>query len=82
MEKPTPILSDKNQFPTEEVIYAHLGAARLLWQELFDYIHTNHPDLSEELRRHDRGFNLIKKQPRIFGKNVNGTSRQRGCIVS
>ena len=28
-------LSDRNQFPTEEVIYSHLGATKPLWISFF-----------------------------------------------
>jgi hypothetical protein len=80
MEKPTPILSDKNQFPTEEIIYTHLGAALPMWQELFDYIHTNHPDLSEEWRYYNDGkswlFKITRKAKTVCWVSVyKGTFR-------
>jgi hypothetical protein len=41
-----PILTDKNQYPTEEIIFSHIGKSKLFWQSIFEYIHTNHPDFS------------------------------------
>ena len=59
-----PILSDTNQFPTEEIIFSHIGKSKTLWQSLFDFIHTNHPDISEEWRYYNDGKSWLMKVTR------------------
>ena len=72
MEKP--VLSDKTQFPTEEVIYSHIGKLKPLWLSLFDSIHTDHPDFSEEWRYYNDGkswlLKVTKKSKTIFWLSV------------
>jgi hypothetical protein len=64
------ILSDKNIFPTEEVIYSHIGKKKKLWESLFDYIHSNHPEISEQWRYYNDGktwlLKVTKKTKTIF----------------
>ena len=38
------ILTDKNQFPTEEIIFSHIGKSKIFWKSIFKYIHTTYPD--------------------------------------
>jgi hypothetical protein len=68
MEKP--ILTDKDQFPTEELIFSHLGKNKALWCTFFDYIHSNYPDLAEEWRYYNDGkswlMKVTKKTKTIF----------------
>lgn len=59
MEKP--ILTDKNQFPTEEIIYSHIGKSKVLWQSVFEFIHTNHPDFIEQWRYYNDGKSWLLK---------------------
>jgi hypothetical protein len=58
------VLTDKRQFPTEEIIFAHLGKSKVFWLSLFEYIHTNHPDLSEEWRYYNDGKSWLLKVKR------------------
>jgi len=44
------LLSDKDQFPTEDIIFSHIGKYRTLWISFFDYLHAEHPDYTEEWR--------------------------------
>jgi hypothetical protein len=60
----TPILIDKNQFPTEEIIYSHIGKTKPLWNSVFNFIHTNHPDISEEWRYYNDGKSWLLKVTR------------------
>ena len=62
MEKP--ILTDKDLFPTEKVIFSHIGKSKTLWQSLFEYIHTNHPDISEQWRYYNDGKSWLLKVTR------------------
>lgn len=58
------VLSDKNQFPTEEVIFSHIGKSRSLWTQLFTYIHAEHPDFQEEWRYYNDGKSWLLKVTR------------------
>jgi hypothetical protein len=56
-----PILRDKDQFPTEEVIFSHIGRSRLLWKLLFDRMRRDHPDFTEEWRYYNDGKSWLLK---------------------
>ena len=58
------ILKDKNQYPTEKVILSHIGKSKPLWNSLFDFIHKNHPDISEEWRYYNDGKSWLLKVTR------------------
>lgn len=60
----TPLLSDKNQYPTEEIIFSYIGKTRNLWISFFDYIHSNHPDFFEEWRYYNDGKSWLMKVTR------------------
>lgn len=68
------ILSDKNQFPTEKIIFSHIGKSVIIWESLFSYIHTNYPDFSEEWRYYNDGkswlMKVTKKSKTIFWLSV------------
>ena len=59
-----PVLADKNQFPTEDVIYSHIGKSTTLWLSLFEYIHENHPDFTEQWRYYLDGKSWLLKVTR------------------
>lgn len=59
-----PVLSNKDQFPTEEVISSHIGKARALWLQLFEDIHRDHPDFTEEWRYYSDGKSWLLKVQR------------------
>lgn len=69
-----PILTDEKQFPTEEVIYSKLGKSGVLWDSLFEYIHTDYPELSEEWRYYKDGkswlLKVTKKSKTIFWLSI------------
>lgn len=56
-----PILTNKHEFPTEEIIFSHIGKSKVLWQSVFEFIHTTHPDLSEEWRYYNDGKSWLLK---------------------
>jgi len=58
------ILWDKNQYPSDEVIFSHFGKSKQLWISLFDYIHSNHPDFTEEWRYYNDGKSWLMKVQR------------------
>jgi hypothetical protein len=56
-----PILSDKSQFPTDEVVFSHLGKSKALWQSLFQYLAREHPDFTREWRYYKDGKSWLMK---------------------
>ncbi|NWF89445.1 MAG: DUF3788 family protein [Ignavibacteriaceae bacterium] len=69
-----PILSDKNQYPTDEVIYSHIGKSKKLWEEIFDHIQKIHPEISLEWRYYNDGkswlLKAVKKAKTIFWLSI------------
>ncbi len=69
-----PLLSDANQFPSEDVIFSHLGKAKALWLSLFEHIHTKHPDFTEEWRYYRDGkswlLKVTQKKKTIFWLSI------------
>lgn len=59
-----PILGNKDRFPTEKIIFSHIGKNKTLWQSLFEYIHTDHPDISEQWRYYNDGKSWLMKVTR------------------
>lgn len=68
------LLSDKDQFPSEEIIFSHLGDSRLLWTNLFESTHTRYPEFSEEWRYYNDGkrwlMKVLKQTKTIFWLSV------------
>ena len=56
-----PILTNKNEFPTEEIIFSHIGKSKVLWKSVFEFIHTAYPDLAEEWRYYNDGKSWLLK---------------------
>ena len=72
MEKP--ILADADQYPAEEIIFKHIGTTRPLWQSLFNYLESNHPDINYEWRYYRDGkswlLKVTRKSKTIFWLSV------------
>jgi len=68
------ILTDKNQFPTEEVIFSHIGQSKIFWESIFKHIHTNHPDFTEQWKYYKDGkswlLKITKKSKTIFWLSI------------
>ncbi len=68
------VLINKDQFPTEEIIFSHIGKSKALWKSVFDFIHSNHPDISEEWRYYNDGkswlFKAVRKKKTVFWLSV------------
>ena len=54
-------LTDKNIYPTEEVIFSHIKKSKTNWNAVFKYIQTNHPELNEEWRYYNDGKSWLLK---------------------
>lgn len=68
------ILTNKDQFPTEEIIFAHLGKFKIIWESLFNHIHDNYPDFAEQWRYYNDGkswlMKVTKKSTTIFWLSI------------
>ena len=69
-----PVLSNKDQFPTEDIIFSHIAEKKLLWTALFNMIHSDYPDLTEEWRYYNDGkswlLKVTRKKKTIFWLGV------------
>jgi hypothetical protein len=54
-------LTDKDQFPTNEVIFSNIGKTKKLWESLFDTIHQTYPGYTEEWRYYNDGKSWLLK---------------------
>ena len=57
----TPILNDKTQFPTDKIIFSHLGKTKPLWESLFQHIAETHPGFTHEWRYYNDGNRWLMK---------------------
>jgi hypothetical protein len=68
------VLTNKDQFPTEEVIFSHIGKSKVIWESFFNYLHTNHPDFSEQWKYYNDGkswlLKVTKKSKTIFWLSI------------
>jgi hypothetical protein len=74
------VLTDPKQFPSEEVIFSHLGKRRVFWEALFGFLHREHPDFAEQWRYYNDGkswlLNVSRKKKTVFWLSVvKGTFR-------
>ena len=81
-----PVLTDPKQFPSEDVIYSHIGRHRTQWEALFRFIHAEHPDFVETWRYYNDGkswlLNVSRKKKTIFWLTVtSGTFRITGYFT-
>ena len=75
-----PVLSDKTQFPTDEIIFLHLGETKDIWDSFFGYLHVNNPDITSEWRYYNDGKswlmkNTLKKKTVFWLGVIKGTFR-------
>ncbi len=61
MVQPKPVLTNKDKFPAEEIIFSHIGKSKLIWESLFLHIHEKHPDLKAEWRYYNDGKSWLMK---------------------
>jgi len=65
-----PVLSDRSQYPSEQVIASHIGSTLALWKAFFDFVHSEHPDFTECWRYYDDGkswlMNVSRKKKTVF----------------
>jgi len=59
-----PVLTNKDQFPTEEIIFSRIGKTKSIWEDLFQQIHTEQPELDEQWRYYNDGKSWLMKVTR------------------
>lgn len=59
-----PVLSNKEQYPSDEIIFAYIGAKKAHWLALFEYLHAHHADFSSEWRYYHDGKSWLMKVTR------------------
>ena len=68
------VLTDKNQFPSRDVIASHVGKRMTLWDALFEAIHAEHPDFEQRWRYYNDGkswlMNVSRKKKTVFWLSV------------
>jgi hypothetical protein len=78
MSKEPPVLSDRSQFPSEDVVFSHLGRHRALWEALFEHLRTEHPDCVAQWRYYHDGrswlLNLSRKKKTVFWLSLVGNT--------
>lgn len=55
------VLTDKDIYPTEEVIFSHIKKSKANWNLVFDHIHKEYPELNEEWRYYNDGKSWLLK---------------------
>jgi hypothetical protein len=64
------ILSDKNVFPADELIFSLIGDKKALWQELMKYVSENYEGSAGEWNYYNDGkswlFKMVMKKKTLF----------------
>jgi hypothetical protein len=68
------VLTDKNQFPTDDIIFSNIGPAKSYWIKLFKTIHKNYPDFIEQWKYYNAAkswlLKIMKKKKTIMWISV------------
>lgn len=68
------VLVDPTQVPTDDVVFAHLGKRRALWEALFEHLRTAQPDLISRWRYYNDGkswlMNVSRTKKTVFWLSV------------
>ena len=73
------LLTDKDEFPTEEIIFSHIGNTRTHWDTVFNHIRENHPEFASEWRYYKDGQSWLMKTTRK-SKTIYWLSVVKGCF--
>jgi len=58
------ILNNKDQFPTDEIIFSHIGKLSTLWKAVFEFIHKSYPEIETQWRYYNDGKSWLMKVTR------------------
>jgi hypothetical protein len=68
------VLTNKDQIPSDEIVFSFIGKHKALWISLFKYIHDQHPEINKEWRYYNDGkswlLKVTKKAKTIFWLSV------------
>ena len=68
------VLTDPKLFPSDEVVFSHLGKSRAHWEALFAFIRAEHPDFVERWRFYNDGkswlLNVSRKKKTVVWVSV------------
>ncbi len=69
-----PVLFDKTKFPTDEVVFAHIGKSAGIWNSFFATLRSEHPDIKAEWRYYNDGkswlMKVVRKSKTVFWLKV------------
>lgn len=69
-----PVLTCKDQRPTEEIIFSYIGKYKELWNTLFCFIRDTYPDFTENWNYYNDGkcwlLKVTKKKNTVFWLTV------------
>lgn len=57
----TKLLTDSNEYPTDEIIFSHIGRSKSLWNSLFAIIKKDYPQITAEWRYYNDGKSWLMK---------------------
>ena len=64
------VLSDKNVFPADDILYSIIGDKKIVWQKIMAYVKDNYKDITEEWRYYNDGkqwlFKVQQKKKTVF----------------
>lgn len=64
------VLTDPNIQPTDELIFSIIGENSVYWEQIIDYLHDNHFDITEEWRFYNDGkswlYRALRKKKTIY----------------
>ena len=60
----TAILNNKEQFPSEEIVFSHIGKHAALWNSVFEFIKINYPEIESQWRYYNDGKSWLMKVTR------------------
>lgn len=55
------VLTDPDVFPSDEVIFSHIGRTKKYWIDLFNFIRSEYPDFDEEWNYYKDGKSWLLK---------------------
>jgi len=69
-----PVLTNKDQVPTDEIVFSHIGKSKSHWEKLFHYTRSSYPEFSEQWRYYKDGkrwlLKVVKKSKTVFWVSV------------
>lgn len=73
-----PVLTDKEIYPTNEVLFSYLGKVKEVYNSLFDYIHDGYPDFVENWKYYNDVkswlLNVSRKKKTLFWLSIGDES--------